>query len=96
MYQLDTTKPKLLFTHSSVYKVASEAAKASGIPIDRIALIDPVHPSGVVVDKSLLTIEQLVNEGAKISARFTEKKLGSGEGKSKVAVSSERSSPFSC
>ena len=80
------TKASLLFTHSSVYKVALEAAKASGIPTTRIVLIDSVRPSGLV-DKSLPTVEQLVNEGEKLSRRFTEKKLRSGEGKTKVAVS---------
>lgn len=86
VYQLNTTKANLLFTHSSVYNVALEAARVSGIPTDRIVLIDGTHPSDVT-DKSLLTIEQLVNEGAKHSTGFTEKKLRSGEGKTKVAVS---------
>jgi 4-coumarate--CoA ligase len=86
VYQLNTTKANLLFVHSSVFKVASEAARVSGIPADRIVLIDGARPSGAV-DKSPLTIEQLVNEGAKLPQHFAEKKLGSGEGKTKVAVS---------
>jgi 4-coumarate--CoA ligase len=86
VYQLNTTKANLLVVHSSVFKVASEAAKVSGIPADRIVLIDAAQPSGVA-DRSLLTVEQLVNEGAKHPQRFSEKKLRSGEGKTKVAVS---------
>ena len=86
MYQLNTTKANLLVVHSSVFKVASEAAKVSGIPADRIVLIDAARPGGVA-DKSLLSIEQLVNEGMKLPPHFAEKKLVSGEGKTKVAVS---------
>lgn len=86
MYQLNTTKANLLVVHSSVFKVASEAAKVTGIPADRIVLIDAAQPSGVT-DRSILTVEQLVDEGAKLPPRFSEKKLGSGEGKTKVAVS---------
>lgn len=85
VYQLKTTKANLLFVHSSVFKVASEAAKVSGIPADRIVLIDAAQPSGAV-DRPLLAIEQLVNEGAKLPPHFAEKKLGNGEGKTKVAV----------
>jgi len=86
VYQLNTTKASLLLIHSSVYDVALEAAKISGIPVDRVVLIDAVHPSGVV-DKTHLTIEQLVNEGSNLPTCFAEKQLGSGEGKTKVAVS---------
>jgi len=86
VYQLDTTKASLLFVHSSVFRVASEAAKVSGIPADRIVLIDAAQPNGVA-DRSLLTVEQLVSEGAKLPQRFAERQLRSGEGKSKVAVS---------
>lgn len=89
VYQLNTTKASLLFVHSSVYKVAVGAAKACGIPSDRIVLVDNVQPAGVV-GKPLLTVEQLVNEGARLPMCFTEKKLRSGEGKTKVAVSEER------
>ena len=85
VYQLDTTKAGLLFTHPSVYKVALEAAKVSGIPADRVVLIDAPHLNGAA-DKSPLTIEQLVNEGSGLPTCFTERKLGSGEGKTKVAV----------
>lgn len=75
-----------------MFKVASEAAKVTGIPADRIVLIDAAQPNGVA-NKSLLTIEQLVNEGAKLPPRFVERQLKSGEGKTKVAVSRERSLP---
>jgi len=64
----------------------------SGIPADRIVLIDAAQPSGVV-GTPLPTIEQLVNEGAKQPVCFAEKKLRSGEGKTKVAVSREYSLP---
>ena len=83
---MNTTKTSLLLIHSSVYDVALEAAKVCGIPVDRIVLIDAVHPSGVV-GKAHLTIEQLVNEGSKLPTCFAEKQLRSGEGKTKVAVS---------
>ena len=92
VYQLNTTKASLLFVHSSVYKVASEAAKVSGIPADRIVLIDSARPSDAV-HHPLLTIEQLVAEGAKLPAHGAEKKLRSGEGKTKVAVSRKPSLP---
>ena len=92
VYQLNTTKASLLLIHSSVYNVALEAAKISGIPVDRVVLIDVAHLSGVA-DKTHLTIEQLVNEGAKLPMCFAEKQLGSGESKTKVAVSREYSFP---
>ena len=85
VYQLNTTKASLLLIHSSVYNVALEAAKVSGIPVDRIVLIDTVHPG--VTGKGHLTIEQLVNEGSNLPTCFAEKQLRSGEGKTKVAVS---------
>lgn len=83
---MNATKASLLLIHSSVYDVALEAAKVSGIPVDRIVLIDTVHPSGVV-DNAHQTIEQLVNEGSNFPMCFAEKQLRSGEGKTKVAVS---------
>ena len=86
VYQLDTTKASLIFAHSSVLKVALEAAKVSGIPADRIVLIDIAQSSGIP-NKPFVTIEQLVNEGARLSRCFAEKQLGRGEGKTKVAVS---------
>lgn len=89
---MNTTKASLLFVHSSVYKVASGAAKVSGIPADRIVLIDTVQPAGV--NKPLVTLEQLVAEGARLPPQFAEKTLRSGEGKTKVAVSVESSFPF--
>jgi len=89
VYQLNTTKASLLLIHSSVYNVALEAAKASGIPVDRIVLIDAVHPNGAP-DVTHLTIEQLVDEGAKLPTCFAEKQLSSEEGKTKVAVSRVR------
>jgi len=64
----------------------------SGISADRIVLIDAAQPSGMV-GKPLPTIEQLVNEGAKHPVCFAEKKLRSGEGKTKVAVSREHLPP---
>lgn len=93
VYQLNTTKASLLFVHSSVFNVAAEAAKISGIPIDRIVLIDAAQPTSAA-DKPLLTIERLVNEGAKVPTCFAEKQLRSGEGKTKVAVSGKHSPPF--
>lgn len=83
VYQLGTTKINLLFAHSSVLKVALEAAKVSGVPADRVILIDTARPA---LGKPLLTIEQLVDEGAKLSRCFAEKQLRKGEGKTKVAV----------
>ena len=94
VYQLNATKASLLVIHSSVYNVALEAAKASGIPADRIVLIDAVLPNGCS-DKTHPTIEQLVDEGAKLPTCFAEKHLRSGEGKTKVAVSGGYSLPLS-
>ena len=88
VYQLDTTKASLIFVHSSVFGVALEAAKVSGIPSENIVLIDTAQPNGVT-GKPLPTVEQLVFEGTKLPPRFTEKKLKSGEGKTKVAVSGQ-------
>ena len=92
VYQLNMTKASLLFIHSSVYKVASGAAKVSGIPADRIVLIDTMQLAGA--NKPLVTLGQLVTEGAKLPPHFAEKKLRSGEGKTTVTVSRESSFSF--
>lgn len=91
VYQLNTTKTSLLFAHSSVLKVALEPAKVSGIPADRIVLIDTLQP---IPAEPLVAIGQLVNEGGKLSRCFAEKQLRRGEGKIKVAVRREHSLPF--
>jgi len=80
IYQLETVKAALLFTHPGSLDVALKAAKQAKVSLDRIILFDP-DPQG-----RLTTVEQLAREGQRFQKpTFQERKFSKGEGKSKIA-----------
>lgn len=81
--QLEATKTKLLFVHPSVLQAGLVAAKAIGLPTDRVVLIEPA--SGA--KQPLLTLDEIILEGLQHPERFVDRRFKSGEGKTKIAVS---------
>ncbi|KAL0578501.1 hypothetical protein V5O48_003494 [Marasmius crinis-equi] len=80
LYQLTTTKAKLLVVHSAFLQAATVAAKEAGLSEDRIIVI-PAPDVGV--DKT--TIDQLAALGASQPEVFHERQLRPGEAKTKRA-----------
>lgn len=79
VYQLQTVKAQLLFTHPLSLEVALKAAKEANVPLDRIILFDK-DPSG-----RLKNLEQLVQEGRYVERVYNERRLRKGEAKTKIA-----------
>ncbi|KAJ7258711.1 phenylacetyl-CoA ligase [Mycena haematopus] len=77
-------KPALLFVHSAALEVVRAAAALTGIPHDRIILLD----SPGLEKSTLRSLKELVDVGLanKESHQFEEFKLKPGEGKTKVAL----------
>ncbi|PCH40337.1 amp dependent CoA ligase [Wolfiporia cocos MD-104 SS10] len=82
-YQLTITKAKAIITHPSALSVAIDAARATGIAADRIALFN--HQSPVNTSTVYPMIDQLVSAGLSKPAYFVERRLRPGEGKTKLA-----------
>lgn len=61
-------------------KNAIVACKEVGLPSERIVIIDRA-----TFDVPHTTVEQLIQDGLSHNANFMERKLGAGEGKSKIA-----------
>ncbi|KAI0324379.1 acetyl-CoA synthetase-like protein [Cubamyces sp. BRFM 1775] len=78
-YQLVTAKATLLFVHTANLKVALDASRTAGIPLERIILFDPV-PEGKP------NIQDLVVQGLREEQRFAEYRFQPGEGKTKHAL----------
>ncbi|KAI0919293.1 hypothetical protein AcV5_002250 [Taiwanofungus camphoratus] len=83
VYQLNMTKTKLLIVHPWNYSVALSAALTAGIPLERIALFEALPDSK---GTSHPTLHELVAEGLRIPPLFMERRLGPGEGRTKVAL----------
>ncbi|EGO23638.1 hypothetical protein SERLADRAFT_416040 [Serpula lacrymans var. lacrymans S7.9] len=79
LYQIETTKASIIITHPMSLDNALSAAKAAGVPQDRVLTFED-SPS-----KSLITVEQLILEGLAQEASFVERKLNPGEARTKVA-----------
>jgi len=82
-HQLKATNAKLLFVHPSVLQTGVAAAKAIGLPNDRIVLIEPA--SGA--KPPFLTLDEVILEGLQQPERFVERQFKPGEAKTKIAVS---------
>jgi len=82
-YQLKITNAKALVVHPWNLAVGQAAAKAIGIPLERIVLFDVTERGEASLTH--LTISQLVDEGSSKPQSFTECRLGPNEGKSKLA-----------
>ena len=82
-YQLEATKAKLLFVHPSALQTGLAAARAIGLPNDRIVLIE--SPSDE--KQHLVTLDEVISEGLQHPKPFVDRRFKSGEAKTKVAVS---------
>ena len=82
-YQLKGAKAKLLFVHPTALQTGLAAAKAVGLPIDRVVLIEPASTG----KQPLLTLDEVILEGLQQPKRFVDRQLKPGEAKTKIAVS---------
>ncbi|PFH53345.1 hypothetical protein AMATHDRAFT_138090 [Amanita thiersii Skay4041] len=82
LYQINETKPAVLFVYPERLDTATEAARLAGIPSDRIIVFDVPSMS---VHTKYPSVEQLVQEGLQSNQTFVERKLKPGEGKTKLA-----------
>ena len=69
-----------MIVHTQFLKNATEACKEVGLPLERIVIIDRA-----TFDAPHTTVEQLIQDGLTHNANFVERKLGAGEGKTKIA-----------
>lgn len=81
-YQLTSVKTTLLFVHPAVAETGYAAAKLSGIPADRVILLEQTLNS---TSNSTATIPYLIAEGSTKDASFIERKMSPGEAKKKLA-----------
>ena len=93
LYQLNTTKAKLLIVHSSIFTTGLEAAKLAGLSKDRIVTIpngDEPAPEGYQ------TLDELAEEGSCLYPEplFGESFLAEDEARTKIAVSALISMDF--
>ncbi|KAJ6509017.1 amp dependent CoA ligase [Mycena sanguinolenta] len=79
VYHIKLTGTTLIIAHSDSFEAAYEAAKLAGIPPDRVLSLDS-NP------KLLATSVETLISGASVSSAFVPKKLGRGEGKTKIAA----------
>ncbi len=82
VYQLDTTKSKLLICHPDVVDIALAAGRQAGIAADHIILMQKLSRKSPI---PFPTIEELVADGLTRPKLFTERTLSPGEGKTKLA-----------
>lgn len=80
IHQLRLTKATTVIVHTLFLKNAAEACKEVGLPLERIVIIDQA-----TYDAPHTTVEQLIQDGLSHNANFVERKLGAGEGKTKIA-----------
>ena len=86
LYQLNTTKAKLLVVHYSTFTTGLEAAKLAGLSEDKIIVI----PSGgELAPEGHQTLDELADEGNRLYPEplFNESFLAEGEARTKIAVS---------
>ncbi|KIJ17716.1 hypothetical protein PAXINDRAFT_111237 [Paxillus involutus ATCC 200175] len=81
VYQIEATKATVIITHPESLPVALSAARETGLHSDRIVMFD----TGSFKNSQTDTVETLITQGLASPPRFTERKLRSGEGKTKVA-----------
>ena len=80
VYQLKFVKARLLIVHPSVLSVASAAARAVGLPPDRIVLFVPEAGT------SHANLPEVIRAGLDAPQQFTELRLEPGEAKKKLAL----------
>ena len=69
----------MLITHPGSLNVALAAAKAAGIPEERVVLFDPAP------EATHVTLDSLVAGRVALPQKFVERRLSPGEGKKKLA-----------
>ncbi|KAJ7729656.1 phenylacetyl-CoA ligase [Mycena maculata] len=79
-FQLRATKATLLIIYPDALDVSTAAAKAVGLPLDRVLVFDVPNTSA----GNLVTVDNLVQRGLRVKA-FSERRLRPGEGKTKLA-----------
>ena len=86
LYQLNTTKAKLLVVHNSIFTTGLEAAKLAGLSEDRIVVIPSVDEP---TPEGYQTLDELAEEGSRLYPEplFNESFLAEGEARTKIAVS---------
>ncbi|GJE94284.1 amp dependent CoA ligase [Phanerochaete sordida] len=82
VYQLQLTGACAVISHSGSIEVAEQACRNSGIPPDRLSVLD--CPQGYA--GTFPTIEDLVQAGISKHPQFVECRLAKGEGKAKIAL----------
>ena len=82
VYQLKTTKAKVLISHSGSLQTALSASRLSGIAADHIIVMDSLQTKEPIPYPS---VSDLVAEGLSSSITYTERRLEAGEGKTKLA-----------
>ncbi|KAI0353724.1 acetyl-CoA synthetase-like protein [Trametes cingulata] len=82
LYQLRITRARLLFVSADTLATGLAAARAAGIPPDRVVLFDAPSPGA----HGRVTVDALVREGLAQPKRYVEPRLAPGEGKRKVAL----------
>lgn len=81
VHALTLTGASVLVASSANLSVAVIAAQAAGIPLDRVVTIDS-PPSQ---DAAHMSVEELISSGLSTPLSFSERRLLSGEGKTKLA-----------
>ncbi|KIJ62740.1 hypothetical protein HYDPIDRAFT_30328 [Hydnomerulius pinastri MD-312] len=79
LYQIQTTNAALVIAHPLSLSTALSAARAAGIPDNRVVVFDEVPGSNYT------TVESLVQDGLKMDQCFVEPRLKPGEGLTKIA-----------
>ncbi|KAH9927962.1 acetyl-CoA synthetase-like protein [Epithele typhae] len=79
-YQLQVIKAQLLIAHPSMLQIALDAARAAGIPQDRIVLMEPVEGSPYP------NVDELVRFGLTQPKQVAQLRLKPGEAKTKLAL----------
>ncbi|TBU21456.1 amp dependent CoA ligase [Dichomitus squalens] len=79
-YQLQLTKTRLLFVHPLALNAALDAARAAGLPQDRIVLLEPLPSS------SCMNVHDLVKFGLRERQAYRERQLEPGEARTKLAL----------
>ncbi|OSC99662.1 amp dependent CoA ligase [Trametes coccinea BRFM310] len=79
LYQLTTTKARLLIAHPVSISVALEAARLAGLPAECVILFDAVPGAPHA------NVQDLIAQGLEHTQQFAERRLKPGEGKRKLA-----------
>ncbi|KAG1733050.1 uncharacterized protein EDB91DRAFT_1150224 [Suillus paluster] len=76
LYQIQVVKATLIIAHPSSFHTALDAARAAGIPSDRVITFG---------ESTQPTVESIIQLGLSNEPAFVERRLKKGEGKTKVA-----------